>query len=52
MLFEFLKGKLSGMWSIWCERTPKCLLNDELSGVHKRGRPRKRWLQDVKNNLR
>jgi hypothetical protein len=34
------------------EKTPKCLLNSELSGVHRRGRPRKRWLQDVKDVIR
>jgi hypothetical protein len=34
------------------ERTPKCLLNGELVGVRRRGRPRKRWLQDVKDDLR
>jgi hypothetical protein len=34
------------------ERNPKCLLNGELFGVHRRGRPRKRWLQDVKDDLR
>jgi hypothetical protein len=34
------------------ERTPKCLLNGELFGVRRRGRPRKRWLQDVKDDLR
>jgi hypothetical protein len=34
------------------ERTPKCLLNGELFGVHRRGRPRKRRLQDVKDDLR
>jgi hypothetical protein len=27
-------------------------LNGELFGVHRRGRPRKRWLQDVKDDLR
>jgi hypothetical protein len=34
------------------ERTPKCLLNGELFGVHRRGKPGKRWLQDVKDGLR
>jgi hypothetical protein len=34
------------------ERTPKCFLNGELFGVRRRGRPRKRWVQDVKNDLR
>jgi hypothetical protein len=34
------------------ERTPKCLLNCELFGAHRRGRPRKRWFQDVKDDLR
>jgi hypothetical protein len=34
------------------ERTPKCLLNGELFGVRRRGRPRKRWPQDVKDDLR
>jgi hypothetical protein len=34
------------------ERTPKCLLNGELFGVHRRGRPRKRWFQEVNDNLR
>jgi hypothetical protein len=34
------------------ERTLKCLLNGELFGVRRRGRPRKRWLQDVKDDLR
>jgi hypothetical protein len=34
------------------ERTPKCLLSSELFGVSRRGRPRKRWLQDVKDDLR
>jgi hypothetical protein len=34
------------------ERTPKCLLNGEHFGVRRRGRPRKRWLQDVKDDLR
>jgi hypothetical protein len=33
------------------ERTPKCLLNGELFGVRRRGRPRKRWLQDAKDDL-
>jgi hypothetical protein len=31
------------------EKTPKYLLNAELVGVLRRGRPRKRWLQDVKD---
>jgi hypothetical protein len=34
------------------ERTPKCLLNGELFGVRRKGRPRKRWLRDVKDDLR
>jgi hypothetical protein len=34
------------------ERTPKYLLNGELFGVRRRGRARKRWLQDVKDDLR
>jgi hypothetical protein len=34
------------------ERTPKYLLNGELFGVRRRGRPRKRWPQDVKDDLR
>jgi hypothetical protein len=34
------------------ERTQKCLLNSEFFGVRRRGRPRKRWLQDVKDVLR
>jgi hypothetical protein len=34
------------------ERTPKYLLNDELYGVRRRGRPKKRWLQDVKDDVR
>jgi hypothetical protein len=34
------------------ERTPKFLLKGELVGVRKRGRTRKRWLQDVKDDLR
>jgi hypothetical protein len=34
------------------ERTPKCLLNGELFEVRRRRRPRKRWLQDVKDDLR
>jgi hypothetical protein len=34
-----------------CERTSKCLLNGELFGVHRRGRPRKRWFQEVKDSL-
>jgi hypothetical protein len=34
------------------ERTPKCLLNGELFGVRRKGRPRKRWLQDVKDDRR
>jgi hypothetical protein len=34
------------------ERTLKCLLNDELFGVYRRGRPRKTWFQDVEDNLR
>jgi hypothetical protein len=33
------------------ERTPKCLLNGELFGVCRRGRPRKRCFQDVKDDL-
>jgi hypothetical protein len=42
---------LSHVEHIESERTPKCLLNGELFGVHRRGRPRKRWLQDVKDDL-
>jgi hypothetical protein len=38
--------------SIESERTPKYSLNGELFGVRRRGRPRKRWLQDVKDDLR
>jgi hypothetical protein len=38
--------------SMESERTPKCLLNGELFGVRGRGSPRKRWLQDVKDDLR
>jgi hypothetical protein len=34
------------------ERSPKCLLNGELFRVCRRGRLRKRWLQDVKDDLR
>jgi hypothetical protein len=34
------------------ERTPKYLLNGEHFGVCRRGKPRKRWLQDVKDDLR
>jgi hypothetical protein len=34
------------------ERTPKCLSNGEFFGVRRRGRPRKRWLRDVKDDLR
>jgi hypothetical protein len=34
------------------ERTSKCLLNGELFGVRRRKIPRKRWLQDVKDDLR
>jgi hypothetical protein len=34
------------------ERTPKCLLNGELFGVCRRGSPRKRLFQDVKDDLR
>jgi hypothetical protein len=33
------------------ERTLKCLLNSELFGVRRRGRPRKSWFQDVKDDL-
>jgi hypothetical protein len=32
------------------ERTLKCLLIGELLGIHRRGRPRKRWFQDVKDD--
>jgi hypothetical protein len=42
-------GHVEGMES---ERTPKCLLSGEFFGDRRRGRPRKRWLQDVKDNLR
>jgi hypothetical protein len=34
------------------ERTSKYLLNGEPFGIRRRGRPRKRWLQDVKDELR
>jgi hypothetical protein len=34
------------------ERTPKCLLNGELFRVCRKGRPRKRSFQDVKDDLR
>jgi hypothetical protein len=34
------------------EGTPKYLLNGELFGTRRRGRPWKRWLQDVKDDLR
>jgi hypothetical protein len=34
------------------ERTPKRLLNGELFGVLRRARPRKRWFQDVKDDIR
>jgi hypothetical protein len=34
------------------ERIPKSLLNSELCGVRRRGRPRKNWFQDVKDDLR
>jgi hypothetical protein len=34
------------------ERAPKCLLHGELFRVRRRGRPRKRWLQDVMDGLR
>jgi hypothetical protein len=34
------------------EGTPKYLLNGELFGIHRRGRPRKRWFQEMKDNLR
>jgi hypothetical protein len=34
------------------DRTPKCLLNCELFEVCRRGRPRKRWFQVVKDDLR
>jgi hypothetical protein len=33
------------------ERTPKYLLNGELFGVCGRGRPRKMWVQDLKDDL-
>jgi hypothetical protein len=31
--------------------TPKCLFN-ELFGVRRRGRPRKKWFQDLKDDLK
>ncbi|PSN35354.1 hypothetical protein C0J52_11503 [Blattella germanica] len=34
------------------ERMPKHLMHNDLIGVRKRGRPRKRWLQDVEQHLR
>jgi hypothetical protein len=34
------------------ERALICLLNGELLGVRRRGRPRKMWFRDVKNDLR
>jgi hypothetical protein len=46
--------RLSWLGHVECmesERTLKCLLNGELFGVHRRGRPRKRWFQDVKDDL-
>jgi hypothetical protein len=43
---------LSHLERMETERTPKYLLKSELFGVRRRGRPRKRWLQDVKDNLR
>jgi hypothetical protein len=45
-------GWLGHVEHIESKRAPKCLLNDELFGVRKRGRPRKRWLQDVKDDRR
>ncbi|PSN55468.1 hypothetical protein C0J52_02599 [Blattella germanica] len=33
-------------------RMPKRLMHNDIIGVRKRGRPRKRWLQDVEQNLR
>jgi hypothetical protein len=47
--------RLSQLGHVVCmesERSPKCLLNSELFGVHRRGRTRKRWFQDVKDDLR
>jgi hypothetical protein len=41
------------MWDVWrVKGPPKCLSNGERFGVRRRGRPRKRWLQDVKDDLR
>ncbi|PSN43576.1 hypothetical protein C0J52_16715 [Blattella germanica] len=33
-------------------RMPKRLMHNDIIGVSKRGRPRKRWLQDVEQDLR
>lgn len=33
-------------------RIPKSLLHDKIIGVKRRGRPRKRWLQDVEQDLK
>jgi hypothetical protein len=44
--------RLSWLGHMESERTPKCLLNGEFFGVHRRGSPRKRWFQDVKDDLR
>ncbi|PSN58363.1 hypothetical protein C0J52_12997 [Blattella germanica] len=33
-------------------RMPKRLMHNDIMGVRKRGRPRKRWLQDVEQDLR
>jgi hypothetical protein len=38
--------------SMKSERTPKFLLNGDIFGIRRRGRPRKWWFQDVKNDLR
>jgi hypothetical protein len=56
-LFNFLKlcviiQNLDHVEHMESERTPKWLLNSELFGVHSSGRPRKRWLQDVKDGQR
>jgi hypothetical protein len=34
------------------DRTLKCLLNGKFFGVSRRERPRKRWFQEVKDDLR
>ena len=34
------------------ERIPKRLIHNDIIGVRKRGRPRKRWLQDVEQDMR